>query len=152
MGAQNTKQVDDKAALTKVYDHPVQSSTVSTGFHILEIHMPSVGLGWLSILMLAIGAFAIFALWRKCRATGLQPHHGMEWNAPRVRASDVYARDRAFYSSRLAQHRFDEDRFQDLPREDRVYYSPGPPAIAPVPTNPQPVSAPAPPTVDISTC
>ena len=65
MGASNTKQVEDKAALSKVVDHPVQTSTVSTGFHVIEIHMPSVGLGWLSILFLLLGVLALFAIWKR---------------------------------------------------------------------------------------
>lgn len=70
MGASKSKSVEDKAALSKVVDHPIQTSDVSTGFHILEIHMPSVGMGWMSLLLLLGGAVLIYALWCKFHGQG----------------------------------------------------------------------------------
>ena len=75
MGSSASKKVMDKASLSKVIDHPVQTSDVSTGFHILEVHMPSVGMGWLSILIFVLGALAIYAIWRRFRQQG-HPHVG----------------------------------------------------------------------------
>ena len=143
MGSSASKKVVDKASLSKVIDHPVQTSDVSTGFHILEIHMPSVGMGWLSILLFVLGALAIYAIWRRFRHQGHpRQRHGYPYPAgpsPFVDGPwDRLPRDFVPHPIDTGRGRwdarFDEDRFQDLTlARDRVRYVAATPSSVPCP-------------------
>ena len=133
MGSSSSKRVEDKASLAKVVDHPVQTSDVSTGFHILEVHMPSIGMGWVSMAFMLAGALAIYAIWRRYCSRG--PSHPY-YNSPRHLAPSVwdsrspqlpYINEAVYGPPRRdhVEHRFDLDRFHELslPREPRTVYA-----------------------------
>lgn len=155
MGASNSKSVEDKAALSKNFDHPIQTSDISSGFHILEIHMPSVGMGWLSILMILAGAALLYALWRKFRPSSVlrahqQPLPWLGYQGPLGPRRDYSP---AF---QYPAGRYDFDRFQEIPRQPTPLYAPqpemlsGPPAAQPPPVTSEPASART--TIDTATC
>ena len=140
MGASNTKQVEDKAALSKVVDHPVQTSTVSTGFHVIEIHMPSVGLGWLSILFLLLGVLALFAIWKRFFQRRAPRRHTLSpWDTGFPHDVEAFARDRTYPLPRYGHPRFDTDRFSEMPTQPPSLFFPGPAPLTgtTVPTQPQ---------------
>lgn len=134
MGSSQSKQVEDKASLAKFSDHPVQTSDISTGFHILEVHMPSIGMGWMSMAFILAGALAIYAIWRRYCARGSpldnsQRHLGPTlWDSRSPRAPPPYIQDAVYGPMRrdYAETRFDLDRFHELslPREPRTVYAP----------------------------
>ena len=164
MGASKSKSVEDKAALSKVVDHPIQTSDVSTGFHILEIHMSLVGMGWMSLLLLLGGAVLIYALWRKFHGQGTARVSQHQLHQPWIgypgpmghprREFDFFAPERGFPPT----NRFDNDRFYELaqPRGQTPLFSstamvsgpaaPQPPPVAMEPTSPRAT------TIDSATC
>ena len=50
----------------EVENHEVEET--SSGLHIVEIHVQSVGMGFLSLLLIGGALFAVYKLYRKCMA------------------------------------------------------------------------------------
>ena len=137
MGAAPSRKIEDTSSLTKMVDHPVDTSTVSTGFHVLEVHMPSVGLGWMSLVFLGLGALFLIFLYRKCSAASEARNRNRNQWRGHLLGRNMYDWDNDFHMSSSPHRFYDIDRFQELnpqallpaPMPDRATFSGSQPRI-----------------------
>lgn len=78
MGGKSTKQVGNNRQDT-LLDKPNTIIDKSSGFHIVELHMPTVTSGSAVLVVLVIAVVIAILLYRKCQRSGGQgsrPQHG----------------------------------------------------------------------------
>ena len=69
MGNQCPAPIQNSGVMTTETTNPVTEN--SSGFHIFEIHLASMGMGWITVVVVAAVVIASYYLYKKCARPGL---------------------------------------------------------------------------------